>query len=123
MILSYLSLQMGAQENISELDQHVIDFVRNFRLEKGLTQLDVANGIYVSRGFINDVESANKPAKYNLRHINALADYFNISLHQFFPAKPYPVDGPHREKTRNKNLKKMPPKSAPKKTTSKSSKK
>lgn len=93
---------MRNQENITDLDQHIIDFVRELRLSKELTQLDLADAIHVSRGFIKDVESPNRSAKYNLRHINALADYFNISLKDFMPVKPFPVDNPSRAKSKPK---------------------
>ncbi len=41
-----------------------------------------------SREFIKDVENLNKRAKYNIRHINALADYFDMSPRDFLPEKP-----------------------------------
>jgi transcriptional regulator with XRE-family HTH domain len=110
---------MKVQENITPLDQHVIDFVRELRTSKHLSQTDIANIIHVQRTFIGDVESANQPAKYNLRHINALADYFNISPKDFLPAKPFPVDNSPKEKPKSKiptqSVLKPLKKSAPKK--------
>ncbi|HSZ86300.1 MAG TPA: hypothetical protein VK787_09730, partial [Puia sp.] len=37
-------------------------------------------------------------AKYNLRHINILADYFDLSPRDFLPEKPLPHFYPGREK-------------------------
>lgn len=103
---------MNTQEHITEVEQHVIDFVVKLRADKELTQQDVANIIGVSRTFIKDVESASRSAKYNLRHINALADYFGISPREFLPEKAFPVDG-----VEEKVVKKAPAKKGAAKNT------
>jgi transcriptional regulator with XRE-family HTH domain len=82
---------MKAQDNISEVDQYVIDFVRQYRHSNNLTQEDIASILEVSREFVKDVESINRHQKYNLTHINALADHFGISPREFLPEKPIPV--------------------------------
>lgn len=79
---------MKDQEFITPIDQFVIDFVRKLRDDKGLRQQDVAAIVGVSREFIKDVENLNKRAKYNIRHINALADYLDMSPRDFLPEKP-----------------------------------
>jgi len=89
---------MRNQENITPIDQYVIDFVRDLRDKKEMTQQDIAAIIRVSRSYIRDIESANSRAKYNIRHINALADYFAMSPRAFFPEKPLPLHYPGREK-------------------------
>ena len=53
-----------------------------------MRQQDIASIIGVSREFIKDIENTNKRAKYNVRHINALADYFDMSPKDFLPEKP-----------------------------------
>jgi transcriptional regulator with XRE-family HTH domain len=103
---------MKDQENITEVDQYVIDFVRDLRNKQELTQEDIANIIHVSRSFIRDVESPNRSSKYNIRHVNALADYFGISPREFVPEKAFQVISAKKE-----NPKKAAPK---KKTVSKS---
>lgn len=84
---------MKHQDNISPIDQFVIDLIRSIRLEKGLTQDDIGNIIGISRAFVSDIENTNRRAKYNLRHINALADYFNMSPKDFLPEKAF-ADNP-----------------------------
>ena len=83
---------MQNQEHITPVDQFVIDYIKKLRLEKDLTQQDIADIIGISRGFVSDIESENSRAKYNIRHINALADYFGISPKDFLPMKAFPVD-------------------------------
>jgi transcriptional regulator with XRE-family HTH domain len=85
-------ISMKDQENISAIDQYVIDFVKNLRNDKNLTQQDIADIIGLSRGFISEVEGNYSRAKYNVRHINALADYFGISPKEFLPTKAFPVE-------------------------------
>jgi len=89
---------MIGQENMNEIEQYVIDFIRSMRLNQKLSQRDLGNIIGVSQEFIRDVESKKRPAKYNLRHINALADYFNMSPKDFLPEKAF-ADNP-KEKTK-----------------------
>lgn len=113
LIILLFRCQMREQEQIIPIEQYIIDYILNLRNEKKLSQQDIANIIGVSRSFISDVEGANKPSKYNIRHINALADYFGISPREFLPEKAFPVDAPEKE------VKKKP---APKKTTKKKKK-
>lgn len=90
---------MKDQDNITPIDQYVIDFVAHMRKERNLTQKDIADIIGLSRGFISEVEGNYSRAKYNVRHINALADYFGMSPRDFLPEKAFPVDEPVKDKS------------------------
>lgn len=72
---------------MEKIEQYVIDYVRELRLNKGLTQEDIANILDVKPSFIGNVESPTNRAKYNLKHINLLADHFGISPKNFLPEK------------------------------------
>lgn len=74
--------------NISKIEQHIIDFVFRLRKEKKLNQEDIATIIGVSRVFVTNIENPLKRAKYNIDHINLLADHFGISPKDFLPEKP-----------------------------------
>ncbi len=78
---------MKTTELISQIDQYVIDFVLKLRTDNELSQTDIGNIIEVSRSYIADIENPKRKGKYNLTHINQLADYFNISPRDFLPAK------------------------------------
>jgi transcriptional regulator with XRE-family HTH domain len=78
---------MNEQEHISPIEQCVFDFVRDLRKSKHLSQDDIGNIIGKSKSFIGNIESMNNRAKYNLTHINLLADYFNLSPRDFLPEK------------------------------------
>ncbi len=78
---------MKVQDHISPIEQYVIDYVRKLRLNKKLSQKDISNILDVSRSYIGDIESPNTRAKYNMAHINILADYFDMSPRSFLPEK------------------------------------
>lgn len=69
------------------IEEYVIDFVRNLRTQRGLRQEDIAYILEVKPSFIGNVESPTHAAKYNLKHINKLADHFGISPRDFLPKK------------------------------------
>lgn len=73
---------------MEKIEQYVIDFVRNLRIENNLRQEDIANILDAKASFIGNVESASHAAKYNLKHINKLADHFGMSPRDFLPEKP-----------------------------------
>lgn len=91
---------MKNHEYITPIDQHVIDFVLKLRSEKSLSQDDIASILEVSRGFISNVESPKNRAKYNLYHIDLLADYFGLSPKDFVPSKP--ISQKYSDKKRSK---------------------
>ena len=90
---------MKNQEFSTPIDQYVIDSVRMLRDDKNLRHQDIASIIGVSREFIKDVENLNKRAKYNIRHINALADYFDMSPRDFLPGKPMKLSSEKNKKS------------------------
>ncbi len=78
---------METKVNMPPIEQYVIDFVRKVRVENKLRQQDIAEILNTSTSFIGNVENFQNPAKYNLKHINLLANYFNISPRAFLPEK------------------------------------
>jgi transcriptional regulator with XRE-family HTH domain len=78
---------MSLEKNTSAIEQHVIDFVSSLRAKHNLRQEDIATIIGVSRSFIKSIENSNSRAKYNLNHIDKLADHFGLSPKDFLPEK------------------------------------
>jgi transcriptional regulator with XRE-family HTH domain len=99
--------------SISKIEQYVIDFVRELRTSKDLTQEDIGNILGLSRSFVKNIESSNQVHKYNLTHINALADYFGMAPTDFLPAKPFPVNTLAKERNKPMARKKSPSKKDP----------
>ena len=65
----------------------VVDKVRTLRMKKGLSQDDIAAIINTTRGFIGQCESSNSSSKYNLNHLNKLAEAMGCSPKDFIPEK------------------------------------
>jgi transcriptional regulator with XRE-family HTH domain len=75
------------EDKRSEIEIYVISVARKLRIEKGLTQSDLAFKLNVSSGFVGKVESSVSTSKYNLNHIQELSKIFNVSPKVFLPEK------------------------------------
>lgn len=69
----------------TEIENFVINAVKEMRLQKGISQAGLAHLMEVSEGFIGNVESPNYRAKYNINHLNELAKIFECSPRDFLP--------------------------------------
>lgn len=63
----------------------VIDKVIQFRRQKGLSQEYLANVLNLTKGFIGQIESPKHSSKYNLNHLNKLAQEMDCSPKDFMP--------------------------------------
>jgi transcriptional regulator with XRE-family HTH domain len=73
----------------SKLDRYIIEKVREKRIEKGISQEQLAYMLgRKSQGFIAQIESGKYPNKYNFQHINDLSIIFGCSPKDFLPDKP-----------------------------------
>lgn len=70
------------------IEEYVIDEVRRRRIELGISQAALADYINVSKGFIGDVESPRRKAKYNLLLLNEIAKVLNCSPRDLLPPEP-----------------------------------
>jgi transcriptional regulator with XRE-family HTH domain len=71
----------------TKFEMAVVDKVRQMRIKKKFSQDDLAAFLNTSRGFIGQVESPNFPSKYNLNHLNKLAEEIGCSPKDFIPDK------------------------------------
>ncbi len=78
-------VRIMSKSNLTPIEQYVVDKVREMRIARGLTVRDLANELEVSFGFIGDVESTKRRAKYKLEHLNKLAEVFECSPRDFLP--------------------------------------
>ncbi|RPD41272.1 helix-turn-helix domain-containing protein [Chitinophaga barathri] len=72
----------------SKIDTYVINKVKEKRLEKNLSQAELAFELNMSVGFIGKVESSKYPSHYNIKHLNQLAKILECSPQDFLPKKP-----------------------------------
>lgn len=78
---------MENKENISLIERYIIDFVVKLRNDHNLSQGDIATIIGTGRTFVTNVENPKQRAKYDINHINLLADHFDMSPKDFLPEK------------------------------------
>ena len=69
----------------AEIELYVIEKAKQLRIEKGMTQADLAFSLDLTTGFIGKVESGLSHSKYNLKHINSMAKIFEVSPKDFLP--------------------------------------
>ena len=74
----------------TKIDLYVIAKVKERRLEKNISQAELANELGMSVGFIGKVESPKYPSHYNIKHLNQLAKILDCSPQEFLPKKPLP---------------------------------
>lgn len=87
-ITPFVQTKIMDNSSLEPIEQYVVDTVRRMRLEKNISQKELAYSLNLSLGFIGDVESSKSRAKYNLAHINKLADFFECSPKDFLPENP-----------------------------------
>jgi len=80
---------MPLQENSkSELDLYIVNKVKEMRIRHNISQAVLAIKLEVSDAFIGQIENPKHRAKYNLAHLNKLAQIFECSPKDFIPEKP-----------------------------------
>lgn len=73
---------------LTKIEKHIIQRVKELRIEHGYTQISLSQRLNMSDSFIGHVESFKRRDKYNINHLNALAKIFKCSPKDFFPDKP-----------------------------------
>jgi transcriptional regulator with XRE-family HTH domain len=77
----------------SRFELAIVERVKQMRLERNLTQDDIAMYLNISRGFVGQIESPNHQSKYSLDQLNKLAIEMDCSPHDLIPDKPIPESG------------------------------
>ena len=72
---------------LTEIEKYIIDKIKTMRKEHGLSQLDLSQKLDMSDSFISHVEAPSKRAKYNINHLNKIAEIFNCSPKDFWPER------------------------------------
>lgn len=75
----------------SKVEEYVIQKVKEKRNQADMSQAELSYKLGFSTGFVGQAESSRYSTKYNLNHLNKLAQIFECSISDFLP-KPYIVD-------------------------------
>lgn len=76
---------MEKSSNKTNIEQFVVEKVKEFRLRLDISQAELAFRLGVSPGFIGKAESPKNTTKYSLNQLNKLAEIFNCSPKDFLP--------------------------------------
>jgi|GEM_PF-283677 len=72
----------------TDIEQYIIDRVRERRVALGISQIELAQKLNMSDSFVAHVETPKRRAKYNINHLNALARILDCSPRHFLPEHP-----------------------------------
>jgi len=78
--------------DISEMDLYVINRVRELRVQKQISQVDLSILMGMSEGVVGKIENPRMRDKYNIRHLNLLARALKCSPRDLLPEKPLSND-------------------------------
>jgi len=71
----------------TEIEQYVIDRVKEIRVKKKISQAKLAHLMDISTGFVGNVENPKHIAKWNLNHLNQISKVLDTPFRDFFPEK------------------------------------
>lgn len=80
---------MGSKPHASDIDLYIIEQVKKKRLEQKMSQLALSQALSAADSFVSNVESSKYRTKYNVRHLNEIAQILNCSPKDFWPDKPF----------------------------------
>ncbi|MGV3460257.1 MAG: helix-turn-helix transcriptional regulator [Flavobacterium sp.] len=73
---------------ISEIDFYIMENIRELRIKAGMDQVELAQKLGVSEGYVGNIENPKSSAKSNLRMLARIAKALNLeSYNDLFPSK------------------------------------
>jgi len=75
---------------LTEIEQYVIEQVKKRRTSKGISQDKLSVMMGLNEKFVTKVENPNRIEKYNINHLNKIAEILECSIRDFFPEDPIP---------------------------------
>lgn len=81
----FISYLVDTMSEISKIELYVIDKVRELRIKAGISQEMLSLKMELSSKFVGNVESSKRTTKYNLNHLNKIAEILGCSMREFFP--------------------------------------
>ena len=73
---------------VAAIDKYVIERVKEKRIERGLSQSQLAFEMDLPTSFIAMIESGKYDKKYNVQHLNLIAQILECSPKEFLPDQP-----------------------------------
>jgi transcriptional regulator with XRE-family HTH domain len=77
---------------LTPIEQFIIERVKQIRLAKGISQDKLSTMMGLNEKFISKVETPNRAEKYNINHLNKIAEVLDCSVKDFLPDGFMPSD-------------------------------
>lgn len=78
LLITFYNLGMGIKKIQNELGRRL----HNLRVDKGVTQEEVAHEVKISRDHLSNIENGKHPI--NIKNLYKLATYFEVDMKYFF---------------------------------------
>ncbi|PTQ92436.1 Cro/C1-type helix-turn-helix DNA-binding protein [Mucilaginibacter yixingensis] len=75
---------------LTHIEQYVIEQVKLKRISKNISQDKLSIMMGLNEKFVSKVETTNRAEKYNINHLNKIAEILQCSIKDFFPEQPLP---------------------------------
>jgi transcriptional regulator with XRE-family HTH domain len=74
---------------LTKIERYILQKAVEKRLEANISQEKLSILIGKNRSFVGHVEARRNGAKYNINHVNDLAEALDCSPYDFIPDKPF----------------------------------
>lgn len=71
-----------SKKSITELEFRIIERVKELRIVRNYSKMELSVAIGVANSFVGKVESYGHPDKYNFKHLYRIAKFFNLNTIQ-----------------------------------------
>jgi transcriptional regulator with XRE-family HTH domain len=78
-------MNLDKKNKKTDIEHYVVNYAKSLRINAKMSQAELAFKLNVSTGFVGKVESDLSTSKYNLNHVNQLAEIFAVSPQNFLP--------------------------------------
>ncbi len=82
---------------VTAIEQFVIEKVKAKRIQMKVSGESLSKSMGLNEKFVTRVENPKYIDKYNLNHLNKIAEILNCSIKDFLPDKPLPGEIPKRQ--------------------------
>ncbi|MGS2740969.1 helix-turn-helix domain-containing protein [Sinomicrobium sp. M5D2P17] len=83
-----IELFVAMKDSLADIENYIIQRVREEREKRNISQHDLSLSLGMGSSFISHIEAPSKKAKYNIKHLNAIAKILNCSPKDFWPDEP-----------------------------------
>lgn len=81
---------------LTKIEKYILEIAMEKRLALNMSQRELSAAMGKATSFVSQVEARKNGAKYNINHVNDLAEAFDCSPRDFIPEKPFRNNDPNK---------------------------